>query len=201
MTPKIVQDYLREVGRQWTGRGIAMELGSWLGATAVALLEGLVEAGYKLPFYAYDRWIANDMEIEKAKHQGIRIKQDQDLMPLFIDNVTQVYKNVIPVKGSIQKTITHYTGEPIEVCIFDAPKRDPVFSATVFALHEYWIPGVTILGLLDYYFYKSKPSKQKLFKAPVRFIEENEGCFTRLAEWPEQCQCVFFRYEKSLKRI
>ena len=46
MTSLECQAYLKEIGQQWTGNGYAMELGSWLGASSIALLEGLVEAGY-----------------------------------------------------------------------------------------------------------------------------------------------------------
>ncbi|MBU0929950.1 MAG: hypothetical protein KJ623_02670, partial [Nanoarchaeota archaeon] len=39
---------------EWTGKGVAIELGSWLGATAVPLLTGLITAGYDKPFYAFN---------------------------------------------------------------------------------------------------------------------------------------------------
>ena len=55
MTPPYVHDYLRQLGREWTGQGVAIELGSWLGASAIPLLEGLVEAGYDRPFYCFDK--------------------------------------------------------------------------------------------------------------------------------------------------
>ncbi len=47
MTSRPVHEYLEQLGSQWTGRGVAMELGCWLGASSVPLLRGLVKAGYE----------------------------------------------------------------------------------------------------------------------------------------------------------
>jgi len=68
MTPEHVHDYLTKIGAGWTGEGVAVELGSWFGATAFYLLQGLVFAGYNKPFYCYDRWKAN--KEEGGGHKG-----------------------------------------------------------------------------------------------------------------------------------
>ncbi len=202
MTPPIVHDYLEEIGKEWTGRGVAMELGSWLGATAVPLLKGLKKAKYDKPFYCYDRWLANSEQAIKAKKQGVNIVDGENLLPLFLNNVNKVYDKVQHHQGNISGTIESYKGGDIEICIFDAPKQDPVFSNVVTKIHKNWIPGLTIIGFLDFYFYKEKKNdKRERLKRPVKFIQDNKECFTKLAEWPNQCECVFFRYEKELKKI
>jgi len=201
MTPVHVHDYLRQLGRGWTGQGVAIELGSWLGASAVPLLEGLVEAGYNRPFYCFDKWSANVEEAAKARDQGIPIRYGQDLLPMFLENVTPIYPKIRATQGRIQFKIRYYPGDPIEICLFDAPKREPVFSIAINALKPYWIPGVTVLGLLDYYFYKRKPvGEQKPYLAPVRFIESHPGCFEKIKEWggDDPCSCVFFKYVKKI---
>ena len=71
MTPVEVHDYLRELGTQWTGQGVAMELGCWLGASSVPLLEGLVQVGYDKLFWAFDRWIANKQQVREAREVGV----------------------------------------------------------------------------------------------------------------------------------
>jgi hypothetical protein len=203
MTPPVVHDYLTELGKQWTGQGVAVELGSWLGATAAALLRGLMKAepAYDRPFYAFDRWKASTGEVVKARSfetissPGI-LYFGQDLLPLFLKNVR--YSRMRTFQGSIQETITQYPGDPIEICLFDAPKHNPLFIQCIRALSPYWIPGVTVLGLLDYYAYRKRPEKQTL-KAPVRLIENNPGCFEKLVEWPDECSCVFFKYVKELR--
>jgi len=200
MTPESVHDYLREIGSQWSGQGVAIELGSWLGASAVPLLEGLVKAGYNLPFYSYDKWRANGEQMEKSRDQGVRLQMNQDLHSIFMENVAMVYPNIKAIKGSISVNIKKYCGDPIEICIFDAPKREPVFGDSISALKDHWIPGVTTLGLLDYYFYKQYEGKDRDdFLAPVRFIERNKDSFVKIKEWPvNECSCVFFKYIKKI---
>jgi hypothetical protein len=196
MTPDFVHEYLEEIGRGWSRQGCAVELGSWLGATAAALLKGLVQAEYDRPMYCYDRWQANRPEAEKAARQGVKVKEGQDLRPIFQDNVHRVYRNVWAIKGNIGKM--KWIGVPIEICLFDAPKRNPVFSHAVKQLSPWWVPGVTILGLLDYTFYdryELDPRKRELFKIAYKFINRQPECFTFLKSWPGKCSCAFFRFE------
>ena len=196
-----VQDYLYEIGRAWSGQGVAIELGSWCGGSSVPLLTGLVEAGYDRPFYAYDRWKTNVEEVGKLKKYEIQAEVGQDLLPIFERNVRAVYNNIVAVKGRIENEIGRYSGDRIEICIFDAPKKNPVFSKAVEVLSPYWIPGVTILGLLDYNFYlKFKGGKRENFKAPVQFMEQYGDHFEQLKSFWPNTSCVFFRYLKPLSK-
>lgn len=200
MSPTVVHDYMRDLGREWTGQGTAMELGCWLGATSVPLLEGLVEAGYDQPFWAFDRWKANAAEQVKARNQKQRILVGQDLLPLYLENVNKVYDNIQAHKGNIPNILRTYSRDPIELCMFDAPKRNPTFRDSIRMLIPHFIPGVTVLGLLDYYFYKSKNSMERQkFMAPVNFITKYHSCFTMLREFPDNGSCVFFRYKKRIR--
>ena len=195
MTPECVHKYLYEIGRRWKGQGVAVELGSWLGATAAVLGQGLKEAGYDKPIYCYDRWTANHEEVEKARLQGVKIKEGQNLLPLFLDNVLPHYGDIYAVRGSITDTLKWH-GEPIEFCILDAPKRNPTFSYAIRELSPYWIQGTTILGLLDIYFYREKGCKKReACMVQERFIKENINSFSMLAQWPDQCDCAFFEYQ------
>lgn len=198
MTPPIVHEYLHELGLRWNNKGVVIELGCWLGATTRALLDGLGE-NYNYPYYCYDRWKANNQEVEKAKLQGINLKIGQDLSWLFLENVN--YKNICAFQGDISKNIKNYFGDNIEICLFDAPKRNPVFKQCMYTLLPYFIPGVTILGLLDYYFYQRQADTKRYndFLAPVNFINDHKENFEKLAEWPSECSCVFFKYIKEIK--
>lgn len=204
MTPAVVLDYLEKIGREWTGQGVVVELGSWLGATMAALLLGLVDSSvaYDRPVYCFDRWKANEPEAKKALRKGVKLKVGQDLFPLFRKNVQTIYPNVYGFKGSIGRTIEKYPGDPIEVCLFDAPKHNPTFQIAIDTLIPYWIPGVTVVGLLDYYFYRDRKERGgkdwERFLVPVDFVEQNKDCFEKLAEWPGQCQCAFFKYVKKI---
>lgn len=201
MTPTCVHSYLYEIGTQWSGKGVAVEFGSWLGATAVPLVTGLTKAGYDKPFYCYDRWTANNEEVQKAKMQGINIEVGQNLFPIFLDNVSRHCKDINAFRGPITSTLK-WGDKPIEICIFDAPKRNPTFSFVMEQVAPNFIPGVTILGLLDFYFYlRCDGRKRQECKIPVRFITENGDCFIPIAQWPDQCSCVFFKYTGGTIKI
>ena len=202
MNPPEVHQYLNELGRGWTGQGVAMEVGCWLGATSVALLEGLVEAGYDRPFWAFDRWSANGAEVIKASDQKVPLLMGQDLKPVYEKNVSPTYAKLKMVKGAIPGTFRVYTRDSIEFCLFDAPKCNPVFrDATKFVV-PYFIPGVTVFGLMDYYFYKRKQEQQhadwKKFLVPVHFIKKYSDHFTLLREFSGFGMSAFFRYEKEI---
>jgi hypothetical protein len=203
MSPPEVHQYLTELGRQWTGQGVALEAGCWLGATSAALLDGLVEVGYDQPFWAFDRWSANEAEIHKAKEQGVELKMRQNLISLYYKNVTSIYQDINATAGRIPQTFRAYDGAPIEICIFDAPKRNPTFRKSIEFVGRYFIPGVTVLGLMDYYFYLNRQYDQlkadwEKFLAPVRFMKKHKNHFTELKDFRENGSCKFFRYEKPI---
>ena len=203
MSPPEVHKYLNEIGRGWTGKGVAMEVGCWLGATSAALLEGLVDVGYDRTFWAFDRWRANESEVMKAAEQGVEIYHGQDLGPLYRENVAPIYSGIRQVKGRVPWKFDSYNGDPIEVCLFDAPKRNPVFKECIQFCGPHFIPGVTVLGLMDYYFYRSRRDIQQNpdwveFLAPVKFIDTYSAHFTKLREFPNNGSCAFFKYEKPI---
>ena len=195
MTPKVVHEFLFDIGTNWSGKGVAMELGSWLGASSFALLTGLVKAGYSLKFWAFDKWIATEYEVLHAKNQGVNISLGENLRYLYLHNVEKIYDEIIAIQGKIPQTLKSFPGDPIEICLFDAPKKDPTFSASIHILEEFFIPGMTVLGLLDYYSYRKQTgAKRDRLEAPVRYMSANSDKYEKLAEWPEECSCVFFKY-------
>lgn len=199
MTSQKVHDYLQELGSGWKKKGVAMEIGCWLGASATPLLIGLNKAGYDKQFWAFDRWIANDQQVQMSKDSATPLKLNQDVRPIFIENVKKVYWRIVAVKGMVPGGFVHYDRSPIEICILDAPKKEPVFTDCIKYLSQFWIPGVTVLGLLDYNFYKEKQgSARNTLLAPVRFMEKHKECFEVIKRWDTECP-VFFRYVKELK--
>ena len=197
MTSNQVHVYLEELGKSWTGKGAAIELGCWLGASSVALLKGLTQVGYDKQYWAFDAWTATRDQIPKAAAQGVTLTLGNDIRPLFKENVKKIYSNVRSIKGSLPQTLVSVAGYPIEICLFDAPKTEPTFTECIKALKPFWIPGVTILGLLDYHFYlRHQGEKRKKFRAPVDFMEKHKENFIVEKEWNDEC-VVFFRFVKD----
>lgn len=199
MTSAQVHSYLRELGRTWKNKGTAIELGSWLGATSAALLEGLKEAGFQRQYWAFDRWQANQDQVNKAAAQKITIEDGEDTRPLFLQSILPIYERVVAVKGALPGTLDYFVGTPIEIVLFDAPKQNPIFYKCMKKVLQYAIPGVTTFGLLDYSFYEEHSGKRReLLSAPVHFMEEYKGHFEVVKKWDDET-CVFFKYTKKLK--
>ncbi len=195
MTSSQIHSYLEELGTQWKGEGNVVELGCWLGASAVAILKGLKTAGYDRTFWAFDGWQATKDQIPKAAAQGVTLHLQEDTLPIFQRN-TRLYNNVRTVKGGMPQSLHRYSGQPIEICLFDAPKTEPVFTDCIDLLSPFWIAGVTVLGLLDYDFYlRHSGAKRDKFRAPVNFMKKYKDHFSLVKEWDDEA-VKFFRYEK-----
>lgn len=201
MTSPQVHSYLHKLGMSCWNGGICMELGCWLGGSSVPLLEGLVKVGYNQPFWASERWIATQDQIPKASSQGVSLALGQDTLPIYLENVKSEYKEVLAVKGNLSETVLSYNLGPIDICLFDAPKQEPVFTNCLRALLPYFVPGQTVLGLLDYKFYERHVGpKRERFRAPVTFMEKHGNHFSVLKEWDNEA-VVFFRYENELSNV
>jgi len=199
MTSPEVHAYLEKIGTEWTGKGMAMELGCWLGATSVPLLKGLVQAGYDKDFWAFDRWWVNQAQVDKATKQGCTLVDGQDSSLIYLQNVKEVYDKIKAFRTELPGGLTNYTGGKIEILIFDAPKRNPVFTDCMNYLLPHCIPGVTIIGLLDYHFWERlEGKKRKAMRAPVEFMKKHGDHFSLLREWKVKDTATFFKYEKQM---
>lgn len=201
MCPPSVYDYLTELGEQWTGSGIVVELGCWLGGATYHLLKGLKRAGFENWYDCFDRWSASDQEVRRAKQYGISLTRGQNTMELFSKNVD--YHKITLFRGDIGQKIHSWVPGygPIDFILFDAPKKDPLFSQCVKKFYPHWRPG-TIVGLLDYYQYEKFEGKQReSLMAPVRFIEQNRECFEDLRDFYPEASCRFFRYVKKIEYV
>lgn len=152
MTNGPTLESLYQVGKKWSGKGVIVECGTWLGASARAMLVGAKEAGYDRPFYCFDRWQANEEEAGKAHKAGWdSIKPNQDLEPMARENIEKVYPTVITGKGRIGAI--PWGGGPIEIFVADGAKRGDAWLQMIDRYQPHWIDGATIC-LLDYYFYR-----------------------------------------------
>lgn len=189
-----VLERLHAIGAAWTGHGAAVECGSWLGASCAALASGLVEAGYDRPIYCYDRWEANPSEVEKAARLGLALHPGEDLEPHFRRHVETFYSELRTTRGSIRHAI--WDSGPIEIFLLDAAKREPDFGDTLRSFGPSWIPGVTVVGLLDFYFYRKKqgPEREE-FRCQKRFVERHADSLVPL---DEVGSVAFFRYARRI---
>jgi hypothetical protein len=190
MSPPAVLERLYEIGAGWSGRGAAVECGCWLGATCAALASGLAVAGYDRPIYCYDRWEANASEVAKAARFGLALRPGEDLEPHFLRQLAPFGADVRSLRGPIHRA--RHAGGPIEIFVLDAAKREPAFGAALRAFGPSWIPGVTVVAFLDFFFYrKLAGAEREEFRCQERFAERHARQLEPLGELDSG---AYFRY-------
>lgn len=183
MTSASVLRFLTHLGAGWRGEGVAVECGSWLGASTVALARGLIIAGYDRPFHCFDRWRATRSEVTKAAQAGVDIRRAQNLEPLFRANVEPVYGNLNTHRGWIHEAT--WGGDPIEFFLLDAAKREPAFSTVLRTFGPSWIPGATVVCLMDYgYGQNLSPEHAEPYRCQREFVARHAKAFQLFRAFP-----------------
>lgn len=137
----------------FTGKGMVVDLGCWLGATTVSLALGLKDASRlqnsgKI-IYAYDLFQWNHVfnqhvvgtELEKLFIEG------DDFIGEYEKNVAS-YRDVIEIRRDIISSGWH--GENIEFLLIDAMKTPEVAKAIVTGFYPYLMPKVSFVYHQDF---------------------------------------------------
>ena len=169
--------------------GDAAECGCWLGATASALLEGLMSAGFDRTFWAFDTWCANTSQVGKAAAVGVTLAVGEDLRPRFLGNMT--YFPVYAHRGRAEDA--NWRGPPLEVFVLDCAKTDPAFSAVMRTFGPSLVDGATI-ALMDCRHYREFIGQQRDTRmCQERFVAAHPDAFEVVAEFAGEAP-VFYRY-------
>lgn len=125
--------------------GYAVELGCWLGA----LTDTIASANPRLEVHSFDHFTALGKEPAKARAQGVELEPGQDTLPIVQSNLAHL-SNVHLHKGDIRRA-----GWPIDwpimLHIDDACKHPRVWEHVKRTFMPAWVPGQTIVALLDYH--------------------------------------------------
>lgn len=197
-----VNEYVELVAQDWSGVGAAVECGAWLGATTAYLGRGLRRAGYDRPIHVFDRFEANQAEVIKARAQGIELIEGQDTTGVFHELTGPHVPDwgVEVHRGRIERArwdTASGGGGPIEFFIQDACKYASVFMPTVMSFGPSWVPGVTIVFMMDYWFHQQFPEghpRRSYYSPHVRFIERHRDCFELLRDFGPEHEPAVFRY-------
>lgn len=170
-----------------------VELGTWMGAGTEHLARGAEVSGCTV--HCFDRFTARGSEIDKARDHGISLRPRQDTLPL-VKNYLMAHNNIQYHKTEIAAAT--WNGPKISVHVDDACKREQMFIKAIETFSPYWIPGGTIVVLMDYYWGDRHPDEPDA-QIQKRFIEANEENFQHLCDW-KGLSCSAFLY-LGLKNI
>jgi hypothetical protein len=161
--------YLKDVA--YSSKGDIVEVGAWLGAGTAQLCLGAIDGGRDVTIHVYDRFTVNATEIKKAKSQGVNLKGVKDTLPIVKSYIDQFKCNVKFYKKGI-KSIKKYKGKKIGVYVDDASKRQENFDHVMKIFKPHFIPGVTVLVLMDFFYFQKKDSPGLEYQ--YEYMKDNE---------------------------
>jgi len=184
-----VKQLLYQYG-QTLAHGAVVELGPWLGSITAHVATGMARAGHENPIYVYDRFYANDREVEKAERAGLKLALAQDTIEVFKQYMEPFGAKIFAKKGNLLDA--KWVHGPIALYIDDAAKQEEIFKFCLKTFSPSFIPGITIVALLDFFYYqktkKDSHKCQKRFmdkhKADYEFVCRVEGSSTGIFRYP-----------------
>ncbi len=206
MTNARVLRHLYECCRRHRGVGEVVEVGSWLGASAAYMAAGLREAGARATLHCFDAWRATEYEVLRAAGKDgyvspsevpVRLSVGQDLAALFLNNVIPVYPRVKATKTDIKDI--KWNGRLVELLHDDGSKYDQEFRHVLRTFGPAFIPGVTLLVLSDYNYWKlphCPDEKREELRAQTTLMETLGDHFNIVFD-SEVASAVTFLYTKA----
>ncbi len=128
--------------------GAVVDLGPWLGASSVALAEGLARRGLGGKVWCFDRFEWRPDYMERHSHEGLR--HGDDFLPVFL-RTTQSHASWIDarrmdlLKGS-------WDGGPIEILFVDAAKSWDLLNAILRVFGPHLLPSRSRVIYQDFRF-------------------------------------------------
>jgi hypothetical protein len=167
---------LREAARRAPSNTSIVEVGSWLGAGTAQLALGVRERENdgSIGIHCYDRWEATEQEVEKAaRMKNLSLHVGQDTLPWVMDRLRPFGVPIDFVKVDLRAAT--WDSGPISIYIDDAAKTPPKFLHVLKTFGPHWIPGETLVVLMDFHYWKKSGSEGH--KAQMRFIERHRDHF------------------------
>lgn len=192
-----VHEFLQTTASNVPKGSCIVEVGAWLGGTTAHMALGAREAIETPELIVFDRFKATQAEVEKAARAGISLTRGQDTRPQ-VQEILRKFSVPIDLKktGILEIEWTH---RPIGLYVDDAAKTPELFGHVVRQFGPSWIPGETIVALLDYKYWKrfGDLEKARTLKVQKEFIESFPECFELVMDSRESSASVF-RYTKAI---
>jgi hypothetical protein len=193
MGGKTIGPFLRSVARGAASGTSIVEVGTWLGAGTAHLALGVRDrVDDTVDIHCYDRWSAT---------KAIALAPFEDTLTWVRATLSHFQAPIRFHKGEINKAT--WAGGPISVYIDDAAKGLDNFLHVLKTFGPHWIPGETVIVLMDYYYWKKlKGWRAAEYKCPQSFIERHPEHFSVIRNFREQYKVPFsneaFRYDKPM---
>lgn len=167
-----------------------VEVGCWLGAGTAHLALGAMESGAAI--HCFDRWTATVEEVRKAKEFGVSLIEGEDYLPR-VERMLQSFDCEIHYRqGNLKDKDLSWSGPPIGLYVDDATKVEELWLHAMKVFKPHFIPGKTILVLMDYWFFETHGSR---YAAQQRYMAEHADQFEMVEERLGETTAAVFRFK------
>lgn len=190
---------LRDLAAHVASDHAIVEVGTWLGGGTAWLAQGAQQTTPPPAVHTYDQFRARPDEVRKALGSNVDMKIGADTLPLVQDMLAPMSDMITFHKGDL--LASHWDSGPIGLYVDDAAKTPTLFYHVLKTFAPYWVPGKTVLVLLDYGFWESVPSPRAKhrFRVQQRIVEQNPACFEEiLSDVFAPLKMAAFRYMAPL---
>jgi len=153
MTSGREQQWLRRYAAQrYRGEGAIVDLGCLLGATTIALAEGLAlnRKAKDRQIHAYDLFLWNEGYEAWVKGTDLEgwFRPGESFLPEFLKRTEQWHESIVSHQEDLRQA--RWTSEPIEFLYIDAMKSPKVATAIASNFFPYLIAGKSYIAHQDY---------------------------------------------------
>jgi hypothetical protein len=172
----------------YTGRGLIVDLGCWLGATTYCLARGLVANKRVVeppPIHAYDVFVWNLYMDEMAQGAGY----DEDHLPG--DSYYEETQRFLARYGELVRLLPQYLigyqppREPLEFLLVDAQKSWPLGHSITTGFFPLLLPKRSYVVQQDFCYHKLNEVQTRLI---MWYLRDHFECVHHV---PESCSVVF----------
>lgn len=199
MGAKKIGTILRQAAAEVPAGSCIVEVGAWLGAGTAQLAMGAMASPSGPEVHVFDRFTASASEVGKAAAADITLVEGQDTRPVVGKHLSAFDASVHLHRGDIRDI--EWTHGSIGLYVDDASKEMKEFSHVLKTFGPSWVPGQTILIMMDFGYWRKfahDPAAEKRLRAQYDFITAHPDCFEMVDERPVKgSSAAIIRYTKA----
>lgn len=199
MSSEAVGLWLRRAAAAVQPPNSIVEVGPWLGANTAQMAAGTADQLKPAPIHAYDLFVARSDEVRKAASRAMMLVEGDDTRPLVQSLIASFGGQVTLHKGDILDS--SWDGQPIALYVDDAAKTPTNFYHVMQTFAPSFVPGVTLVVLMDYGFWRKlqTPGQRRRFRVQQNLVERHRECFEEIRDDVFDGEVMAaFRYIKPL---
>lgn len=171
-----------------------VEIGAWMGSNSAHIQIGRLLGAHGAKHHVFDPFSAEGVNAEKAKkYHGIEFNHKDDLIDIYKRNMARFGLPVIIHRESAFEGTWMYGQIDLFVDDFGCDKYQ--MRKKIKRFYPYFIPGKTIIIMVDYYFYETHGGSRYQYQRQL--VKKNPGIFNFIERAGKSKAAVFLYGNKN----